>query len=100
MYLIEKKVLLVDNKPTDFYEAIRISHKQGYDHSWITDKERNLICFGRTVKIDSYELCEFQDDYAELAKNIAEQSKDTYNVFLDIKKYYKQLKREQHRRER
>ena len=98
--LNEKKVLLVDNKPTDFYEAIRISHKQGYDHSWITDKERNLICFGRTVKIDSYELCEFQDDYAELAKNIAEQSKDTYNVFLDIKKYYKQLKREQHRRER
>lgn len=95
-----KKIIQIENKSSDLYEAIRISHKQGYDHSWITDTDQNLICCGKTVKADSYDLCEFPESFMEMTNNIAEQSNDTYNVFLKIEKYYKQLKREQHRRRR
>lgn len=95
-----KKIIQIENKSSDLYEAIRISHKQGYDHSWITDTDQNLICFGKTVKADSYDLCESPESFMEMTNNIAEQSNDAYNVFLKIEKYYKQLKREQHRRRR
>lgn len=95
-----KKIIQIENKSSDLYEAIRISHKQGYDQSWITDADQNLICLGKTVKADSYDLCEFPESFMEMTNIIAEQSNDTYNVFLKIEKYYKQLKREQHRRRR
>ena len=36
----------------------------------------------------------------EITNDIARQSNNTYNVFLKIENYYKQLKREQHRRRR
>lgn len=95
-----KKIIQIENKASDLYEAIRISHKQGYDHSWITDTDQNLICFGKTVKVDSYDLCESPESFMEIANDIARQSNNTYNVFLNIENYYKQLKREQHRRRR
>lgn len=95
-----KKIMQIDNKSSNLYESIRISHKQGYDHSWITDTDQNLICFGKKVKVDSYDFYESQESFMEMANDIAKQSNDTYNVFLKIEKYYKQLKREQHRRRR
>lgn len=94
------KIIQIENKSSDLYEAIRISHKQRYDHSWITDTDQNLICFGKTVKVDSYDLCESPESFMEITNDIARQSNNTYNVFLKIENYYKQLKREQHRRRR
>ena len=95
-----EKALLVDSKPVDYYEMLKISHKQGYDATWLTTEEKDLLCFGSTITIDTYDLVTETDSYADLIKDTIQHSPSTYKLFQEIKKFHKVLKKEQHRSER
>lgn len=98
--LNDERVLLIDCKPIDQYELIKITHDQGYKNDWLIDENGKLICFGSRAKIDTYYLNEYPDDYIDLIRDIIANSRGTYNVFLKIKKFHTELKKERHRCER
>ena len=100
MEIENEKALLVDSKPVDYYEMLKISHKQGYDATWLTTEEKDLLCFGSTITIDTYDLVTETDSYADLIKDTIQHSPSTYKLFQEIKKFHKVLKKEQHRSER
>lgn len=98
--LNDERVLLIDCKPIDQYELIKITHDQGYKNDWLIDENGKLICFGSRAKIDTYYLNEYPDDYIDLIRDIIANSLGTYNVFLRIKRFHTELKKERHRCER
>lgn len=93
----EKKAFLIDCKPVDAFEYISIIQKNEYKNDWLVDADNNVVCFGNRITVDSYDISANTDDYMELIENVKSNSKGTYNIFLQIKQYCKQLKRERHR---
>ena len=96
----DEKVLLIDSKPVDVYQMLQISHREGYDHTWLTDENKELLCFGSKITFDTLELLDDPENYSALVTDVIKHSKNTYDLFLEIKKFYKTLRREQHRSKR
>lgn len=92
-----KKAFLIDCKPVDVFDYISLIQKNEYNNDWLTDADNNVVCFGNRITVDSYDITVNTDAYKELIENVKCNSKDTYEVFLQIKQYCKQLKRERHR---
>ena len=92
-----KKALLIDCKPVDVFDYISLIQKNEYNNVWLADADNNVVCFGNRITVDSYDISLNPDAYKELIENVKCNSKDTYKVFLQIKQYCKQLKRERHR---
>lgn len=90
----DKKVLSIECKPVDEFKYISIIQKNKHKNDWLTDADNNVVCFGNRIMVHSYDISCNPDAYKELIENIKCNSKDTYEVFLKIKRYYKQLKRE------
>ena len=89
--------LIIDCKPIEYYDMIRITHKNGYDYAWLTDENKELVCFGSRYRIDGYDLCQESEKYQGLLIDAIKYSPETYDVFLRIKAYHKALLKEQHR---
>lgn len=89
--------LIIDCKPIEYYDMIRITHKNGYEHVWLTDENKDLVCFGSRYRIDGYDLCQESEKYQGLLIDAIKYSPETYDVFLRIKAYHKALLKEQHR---
>ena len=96
----DEKVLLIDSKPVDVYQMLQISHREGYDHTWLTDENKELLCFGSKITFDTLEILDDPENYSALVTDVIKHSKNTYDLFLEIKKFYKTLRREQHRSKR
>ena len=91
------RVLIIDAKPEDVYIYFNSISQQGEDCGFYVDADRSLVDFGTRISIDSYFLSTEPDSYTEIAANIIENSKETYEVFQKMKEYHKQLKKEHHR---
>ena len=92
-----KKCFLIDCKPVDVFEYISIIQKNEYKNDWLVDADNNVVCLGNRITVDSYDISCNPAAYKDLIENVKCNSKDTYDVFLQIKQYCKQLKRERHR---
>ncbi len=88
------QVLLINGKSLNYYEIMR---KNGYDQDWLTDENKELLCFGLGYTIDGYNLCQETEKYKSFLVNAMKESQETYDMFLKIKTFYKSLLKEQHR---
>ena len=66
----------------------------------LTDENKELLCFGSKITFDTLELLDDPENYSALVTDVIKHSKNTYDLFLEIKKFYKTLRREQHRSKR
>ncbi len=86
------KILLIDAKPNDVVKYFNSVSLKGQDNGFFIGTDKLLVDFGSRMSIDSFFLCSEPEKYRELVKDIIKNSKKTYEVFLKIKDYYKQLK--------
>lgn len=89
-------VLLIDYKPKEVYELFNSQSQSGKDCGFFVGEDKKLIDFGDKIVVDSYYLNTEPETYAELIRNVASNSSETYNAFKRLKEYHKQLKRDYH----
>ena len=82
----------IDAKPNDVVKYFNSVSLKGQDNGFFIGTDKLLVDFGSRMSIDSFFLCSEPEKYRELVKDIIKNSKKTYEVFLKIKDYYKQLK--------
>lgn len=92
-----KKCLLIDCKPIDAYNYLRSEHLKGNMTDYIVDDNSDLVRFGSRLTIDGYYLLNEKEKYQDIVDNMIVHSKETYELFLRMKRYYKQLMIEKHR---
>ena len=89
--------LLIDCKPVDVYSYFNSEQSKGNSTGYFVGSDNRLIQFGSELTIDTYFISTEPEEYKDLMLNIIDNSKTTYDMFKRVKKYYKQLKIEQHR---
>lgn len=92
--------LYITSVQADYYDRVVNDGKPDSISTWASDKNDCPICFGSTIRIDTYYLSESPNSYVELMKNVIEHSPETYDLFLKIKDFHLELKKKRHKHER
>ena len=84
--------LMIDCKPMDVYVQFRNEHLSEKQNVYLTDDNKELICFGSRLTVTGYDIANEPEEFADLNANVIGNSKDTYDMFLRLKEYHKRLK--------
>lgn len=89
--------LLIDCKPMAAYEYLQNQQLQVDYDLYINDEKGKFISFGKRITLEGYYLMNEPDEFGELVENVMHNSNKTYELFEQIKNYYRRLKVEKHR---
>lgn len=88
--------LLLDCKPMDQYKYFRTEHLNKRQNAYLTDENGELLCIGNRLTLTSYYLMTEAEKYDALVTNVIENSKETYDFYIRLKTFFKQLRIEFH----